>query len=840
MLGRARISLAMVLFAACASRGGDGRPTVPSLEPAGDDALPTIPDASAVDADATPPARLRDDVVPRAYRLTLELDPTQAGYRGTIEIDVALARPQRTIWLHAGSAIAIDAATVGTTALAVTRDDSREPLLGVTAPTPLVGAVTLRFEFSAPFATDAGLMAQASGGQTFIYSDFEPADARSAFPCFDEPRWRTPWTVTVRAPDGLTAIANMPETAATREDLWIVHQFAPTPPLPTYLVAVAAGAFTVVDVPGGAVPMRVIAPPRLAHVEHARALLAPLLDASVAWLGRPWPWPKVDLVVVPELAGAMENPGLVTIAAAIADGPSSAEDRARLALVIAHELAHGWFGGVVTPRSWRELWLNEGLATWMSEAVLRGLPASPRSVAESTVERLATWPRGKVARALRPATLRHPRETFDQLTYQLGATTIDSAARWLGDDAVREALRGYLDARPWGVVDSGALYAALAPIAPDLPVTEVMAGLVDTPGIAAIAAEPRCTTGRAWLALRQDAPRRPVAVCARWGGASAGRGCAVVDDVAAIELGAACPSWVMPDDGGVGAYRWQVPAPALAALTIAPLTSAERVSVVEAAVAATIDGHAGTDELVAALTAAVASGDHAAVADAAIWLRALDDALPPRRRTALATAVRAAADRGLAVVGRRGGPRDAAPLVRARAALRELTGTVGADRVTQRWAARTVTAWRRGTAVASDELDLALVIAAPRLRGAARAALIAATTSGAKPSASPEALGRALATVPGDDVIARLVDPAADVAVRVRVAALGAMLERPGRGAALAIALPRALADAARYLTPRPCAAPPPAPDRPSPPERDVELAAARCQAVLARVASAP
>ena len=469
--------LALVFLAACG-----GAPPSPRTTPT----LPAPREVVRPMAPAAPPApaALSPEVQPTAYRLDVAVDPSASDYHGTVDVDVTIARATDTVWLTAGPDLRVTSATItsaaGAAGATVRRDPDHPELVAVVAPAPVVGAATLQLAFAAAFRDRDGLFVQDAGGARVAYTDFEPTEARHAFPCFDDPRWRAPVTVTLRTPDGLGAFANSPELSATREGDVVVHRFAPTPPLPTYLVAFAVGDFAVADVPGAPVPARVIAPVALAHVEHARALVGPLIAASQAWIDRPFPYPKLDLIVVPDMNGAMENPGLITIAADIAVGPSDADARALVALVIAHELAHAWFGGMVTPADWRDLWLNEGLATWMSDRVLRALPTPTRVDAEHVADRLAIAasdpPDG---RALRPRALRHPREVFDQLTYQKGAAVMHMLTAWRGDQAVRAALGAYLDRRPWGVATSDDLIAALAAIDPDQPIAEVTRAAIE-------------------------------------------------------------------------------------------------------------------------------------------------------------------------------------------------------------------------------------------------------------------------------------------------------------------------------------------------------------------------
>ncbi|MBK9035244.1 MAG: hypothetical protein IPL61_28980 [Myxococcales bacterium] len=833
-----RTPLALVAIAAVAC--GPAAAPRPATAPVVTPQPPPVP-APAPDVGLGPPpaVTLDDDVTPVAYRLDLALDPSATTYAGVVEIDVTLARPTRAIWLHADRRITVDAATArrGTTTLgALTQArpgpprTTRESLLGLGLPAAATGALTLRLEFSAPYGDRVGIFAQRSGDDRFVYSDFEPADARAAFPCFDEPRWRTPFAVVVRTPDGVAAYANMPTTGTTREGDWLVHQFEPTPPLPTYLVAVAAGRFTAVDVPGAPVPARLIAPPALAHVEQARAVLGPIVTTSTRWLGRPWPWPKLDVIVVPSLSGAMENPGLITIAASIATGAVHADERALVALVLAHEVAHAWFGTVVTPRTWRELWLNEGLATWMSDRVLRELPTPTRAATDHVLDRLEVIAEDQadLAHALRPATIAHPRALLDGLTYQKGAALMHAWAAWLGDAPVRAALGAYLDRHAGQVVDSDDLIAELARLAPELPIAAVATDGLTRAGAPAVVAERLCLPGRALVRVTAT-DHRVTPVCVRWSG---GRACAVVDDVATIELGATCPAWLTADAGGDGYYRWQLVGGDWAALAVAPLTPAERVSALEAVVDGVVAGTATRDDLVATLTAAIATGDAGALAAAAPWLGIVDAASADRARPALARVLHAATDRALAHLGRAAIAAEPDARADARARALELAGVAGDDRAAVRWARRTVASWRRGAALPAAVIGPALVIAAHRGNARARAQVLAiARRDDARTEPLAPYLGRALTALP-DATLYPLVIDGAQLPLRVRVEAMGALLERPDRAATIAPVLAARVGPMMAFATTRPCQAPPPAlTQRPY-----LAAVAARCQTLAARL----
>ncbi|MEZ4399309.1 MAG: M1 family metallopeptidase [Kofleriaceae bacterium] len=874
MAGRGAEVLLVAALVAC----GGPRARVPVAWPPTVDQAP--PADAASPADAAPPvapAALDDAVTPTAYRLTLELDPSTPTYRGEVEIDVTLARAQRTLWLHAGSGLTIEQASVviGAAALpatvtptavtptavtptAVTPTAVAPPLppvapaaagggppvgpvggtdiVGLTLPRELpAGPATLRLVWTGRYRTQDALFTQTVAGEAFAWSDFEPADARHAFPCFDEPRWRAPFTVTLHTPDGVGAYSNTPEVSSTREGRWTVRRFATTPPLPTYLVAVAAGRFVVHDVPGAPVPTRVLAPPGLDHVEQARALVGPITAAAERYLGRPWPWPKLDVVVVPSFDGAMENPGLITVAGEIAVGPVDAAARANLALVLAHELCHAWFGTYVTPRTWTELWLNEGFATWMSDRVLRSMDPPLRSAAASAADWLALQVvvQGRGGRPLRPPSVARPRAMFDAISYQGGGAVLQQLTAWLGEPALVAALGRYLDQHPWGTVTSDDLIAAVRAIDPDQPVAAVIEAALAAAARPALRLRLACRPGRAAVVVEPLGDPRPVPVCVRWGSAAGDRRCAVVTGPRELDLGGACPAWVTPV-AELDA-SWQVPAGAWPALATAPLSEAERTRAVGAVVDAAAAGAATGDDVLAVLVGAVAAGQRAPLEAAA---------LPLRRVAAVAT------DRGRAELRRRLGPAitdllrrtrrsptagEPADRAATRALALELAGALLDDRAPIRWAERTTASWLRGAPVATTMLAPALAVTAVHGSRRTRARLLAAATqAGPRAEALAPALGRALASYPDATVLGLVQARPMGVPPAVAFELLRALLEDPRRAPVVVGALGASAGALLGVASLQPCAAVA-GTGRAVDPRR--VAAAARCQAFAAAVA---
>jgi alanyl aminopeptidase len=359
-----RAVLALLFVAACAPRALPPQPPPITVAPA---AKPlNVAPLLAL------PERLPHTFEPARYAVHLHIDPAQPAFSGTIEITGSLAEPSAVIWLNAEDLV-IQSVTAKRNAETVRMKPSlwQHGMLALQSEQPLAAdtwAIVIAYSGSWNDEAEGGFRESVSS-ERYVFTQFEPDFARRVFPCFDEPDRKVPWQLTLDVPDELTVVSNAPAEKETRAGPHTTKtvQFAPTLPLPSYLIAFAVGPFDVVDAGTSShgTPIRIfVEHGQSGRASHAVASTHALLDKLESWLEVPFPYPKLDLVAVPRTAtwwGAMENAGLVTFAA------ETLFDDAGWDSIITHELAHQWFGDLVTLGWWDDIWLNESFAYWIAE-----------------------------------------------------------------------------------------------------------------------------------------------------------------------------------------------------------------------------------------------------------------------------------------------------------------------------------------------------------------------------------------------------------------------------------------------------------------------------------------
>jgi aminopeptidase N len=423
----------------------------------------------------------------------------------------------------------------------------------------------------------------AEGNAWYAYTFFEPIDARRAFPCFDEPSFKIPWRLAIRVPRGQIALANAPETSRSDEAGFTRFEFAESKPLSSYQVAFVAGPFDVVEagtVAHAPVPLRFVVPRgRGAETAWAASALPRIVALLEEALGVPFPYEKLDVAAVPRFWGTMEHPGLLALGQPLVlmkAGEDTAARRREGANVAAHELAHYWFGDLVTMAWWDDTWLAESFATWLDAKVTDAFEPAWRFGEEARAARRASAMDADALRSTKrvrePVRSRHDVEgAFDgPITYSKGAAVLSMAEAWLGEGKLQAIARRFLGDHAWKTATAADLYAA-AEAEAGRDAARVLRSFVEQQGVPRITAASRCGQGPPRLAVSQDRflaepPGVPAAgtwavpVCVRYGvGRREARTCAILDGPRREIPLDFCPAWVFPNAGGTGYYLSRLP-----------------------------------------------------------------------------------------------------------------------------------------------------------------------------------------------------------------------------------------------------------------------------------------
>ncbi|MCG8592058.1 MAG: M1 family metallopeptidase [Proteobacteria bacterium] len=460
--------------------------------------------------------RLDPNVRPLRVAVHVELDPERGDrFRGHVRMDVALDAPANRIALHAADLrVTRPRVEVGgrRQRLRMRLEPDRERVvLEFESPLP-AGRAVLELAYAGRLRRDlCGLYAARSGDDRYAFTQLEPADARKFFPCFDEPDKKAPFTLSVTTAAHHAVVSNAP--VARKEILADGRQhvtFAPTPPLSSYLVALAVGNLVASRrVWVGDTAIRVWSVPgkrRLARfgLEAARECLARL----ERYFALPYPYAKLDLVAVPDFEfGAMENAGAVFFRETLLlldDKRATLAEKKRAAEVICHELAHMWYGDLVTMAWWDDLWLNEAFATWMAFHVVDQWKPEWRMWHDFQHGRAAALDLDGLSNT-HPiyCTVRTPEDAnanFDLITYEKGASVVRMLERFLGRAAFRKGVRRYIRRHREGNAVAADLWTALSE-ASGVGVEPIVRAWIEQPGHPVVSI--RTGAGGA-LTLRQE------------------------------------------------------------------------------------------------------------------------------------------------------------------------------------------------------------------------------------------------------------------------------------------------------------------------------------------------
>jgi aminopeptidase N len=440
--------------------------------------------------------RLPSNARPEHYALAITPNIPAATFAGAETIDLTLAAPSATITLNSLE-IQIQSVTANGLAGTVSYDPAKEQASFHFVKSLAAGHVVLKIAYTGILNEKLrGFYLSKTATQTLAVTQFESTDARRAFPSFDEPALKATFDLALTVPKADTVISNT-NVVSDAPGAGDTHTmvFARTPKMSTYLVAFLVGDFDCTSA-GSAdgIPIRVCSTPDKVKLTHfALSAAEHFLSYYDTYFGIKYPMPKLDLIAIPDFeAGAMENFGAITYRETdlLVDDQDGINAKKNVASVVAHEMAHQWFGDMVTMQWWDNLWLNEGFATWMQDKAASEWHPDwhyEQGVAEELDGTLNT----DASRTTRPirATADTPAqiaEMFDGIAYGKAGAVIGMVEHWIGPDLFRQGVHNYLMAHLYANATAEDFWNAQTSTSHQ-PVDKVMASFVEKPGVPVIA-----------------------------------------------------------------------------------------------------------------------------------------------------------------------------------------------------------------------------------------------------------------------------------------------------------------------------------------------------------------
>jgi puromycin-sensitive aminopeptidase len=464
-------------------------------------------------------SRLANDVRAERYALQLQVDPSREPFSGEVAIELRAPPGTRAIEVHSVDLEWLEwSARDAQGDLSISRAEERPE------------RETRRLHFSRALAAETlelriryrgllrgdlrGLYRARSGSHRYALTQLEAPDARRFFPCLDEPDKKARFRVSVTTPARNQVISNAPieREEVTRGRRKTVH-FDETPPLSTYLLALVVGELESSPIRRcGRTPIRIWAVPgRRAQMGFALDAAQAALERLERYFGLPYPYAKLDLIAAPDFEfGAMENAGAVLFRETLLlTDPKTVThaERKRVAEVIAHELAHMWFGDLVTMAWWDDLWLNEAFATWMAYSVVDDWQPSWKLWLDFQRGRASAFELDALEHThpiyVEVRTPADATENFDRITYEKGAAVVRMIERWIGHQSFRRGVRAYIRAHREGNARGVDLWSALEK-ASGQPIAPIVRHWIEESGFPLLQVSGAQSPGKLQLLLRQE------------------------------------------------------------------------------------------------------------------------------------------------------------------------------------------------------------------------------------------------------------------------------------------------------------------------------------------------
>lgn len=476
-----------------------------------------------------PKGQLSKDIVPSHIYLDLTIVPDETYFSGTTRIDLTVNKTSQHYYIH-GNLLEVSRVQIktakGKTITGSYKQVDKSGIALLTFPETIKkGLVELNITYKAPFNESLeGLYKVNDGGINYAFTQFESISARLAFPGFDEPGFKVPFDISLTIKSDEVAFSNTPIKNETALDNGMKKiDFMTTKPLPAYLVAFAVGEFDVVKwkpLPKTAIRDRTLPLSGIAtkgkgkNLKYALQHSQEIIEGLENYFQIPYPYAKLDIVAVPDFgAGAMENAALITYREQILllDGKSSQDQIQRYMMVHAHELAHQWFGDLVTPYWWNDIWLNEAFATWMSYTALNNVYPEQhfdQSIINRALRAMKDDSLINARQIRQPIKSNHDiSSAFDGITYSKGAGVLEMMNQFLTPQQFRNGIHDYMSQFAFKNASSADFILAISQASQNIPadiIESAFNSFLDQPGIPYLSIQNRCEDSVNTLTLNQS------------------------------------------------------------------------------------------------------------------------------------------------------------------------------------------------------------------------------------------------------------------------------------------------------------------------------------------------
>jgi len=513
--------------------------------------------------------RLPAGIYPTSQVIELRLDPAADDYSGNTTIKLTIDERTDRIGIYL---LGLDMTRISLSGngavrtLEATADDWDIQWLADGQPLE-AGDYELSIEFEGLYSTDSlGMHRVSFEDHDYVFTQFETVYARRAFPVFDEPGFKIPFQLTINAPAGLTVIANTPVANSTVQDDWQRVEFMQTKPLPSYLIAYSVGPLDRAEIKGMSIPGFIYTPKgRADELGFVLRETPTIVKALEEYFGFDYPYKKLDFLAVPEFAfGAMENPGLITFRTDLLmlGDEASGRTAVRAVTVVAHEVAHIWYGDMVTMAWWNDLWLNEAFATWMSMLILE--QAYPQYETNLRLPQAGAFgvDQRTSSKAIRRI-VRNEAEIFDGmgLNYTKGHAILNMLEAYVGPEVFRKSIQAYIKKYAWSNATETDLWNVIGTTS-DLDVAAIASDFLNQPGFASLQLEDDGTVvQKRYLTYGREAADLqwtiPLNIKYKKDGEVRRTFYLLNDKSGTIDIPAGT-DWIFPDADGNGYFRWNI------------------------------------------------------------------------------------------------------------------------------------------------------------------------------------------------------------------------------------------------------------------------------------------